>query len=116
MRSAITGTGLWVPEESISNQELVDSHRESVEAWNAALDNVKLKAMSADKPQYVTLSAASSPTSPIRQLFEAVAHETMLTHETEGEAQAADGDADVDAAVDAATTKVVGKASSNSCR
>jgi beta-ketodecanoyl-[acyl-carrier-protein] synthase len=36
MRSAITGTGLWVPEESISNQELVDSHRESVEAWNAA--------------------------------------------------------------------------------
>jgi beta-ketodecanoyl-[acyl-carrier-protein] synthase len=36
MRSAISGTGLWVPEESISNQELVDSHRVAVEAWNAA--------------------------------------------------------------------------------
>ncbi|WP_274627915.1 type VI secretion system membrane subunit TssM [Arvimicrobium flavum] len=93
--------------------ELLDRYgKDFVEAWNAALDNVKLKAMSADKPQYVTLSAASSPTSPIRQLFEAVAHETMLTHEPEGEAQAADGDADVDAAVDAATTKVVGKVAS----
>ena len=35
-RSAITGTGLWVPRESIDNEELVQSHRLAVAAWNAA--------------------------------------------------------------------------------
>lgn len=35
-RSVITGTGLWVPSEAVSNQELVDSHRLAVEAWNEA--------------------------------------------------------------------------------
>jgi beta-ketodecanoyl-[acyl-carrier-protein] synthase len=35
-RSAITGTGLWVPAYSISNEELVVSHRAAVERWNAA--------------------------------------------------------------------------------
>jgi beta-ketodecanoyl-[acyl-carrier-protein] synthase len=35
VRSAITGTGLWVPAESITNQELVDSQRQAVERWNA---------------------------------------------------------------------------------
>jgi beta-ketodecanoyl-[acyl-carrier-protein] synthase len=34
MRSAITGTGLWIPDESISNEELVTSHREAVARWN----------------------------------------------------------------------------------
>ena len=53
--------------------------KDFVDAWNAVLDNLKLKSMSADKPQYLALSAASSPTSPIRQLFEAVAVETQLT-------------------------------------
>ncbi len=47
--------------------------KDFVDAWNKVLDNLKLKSMSADKPQYLALSAASSPTSPIRQLFEAVA-------------------------------------------
>jgi type VI secretion system protein ImpL len=57
--------------------------RDFVEAWDKALDNLRLKALSADKPQYVALSAASSPTSPIRQLFEAVAAETALTSDQE---------------------------------
>jgi beta-ketodecanoyl-[acyl-carrier-protein] synthase len=35
-RAAITGTGLWIPSERISNEELVASHREAVERWNAA--------------------------------------------------------------------------------
>lgn len=35
MKSAITGTGLWVPGESIDNEELVASHRLAVAAWNA---------------------------------------------------------------------------------
>ena len=55
--------------------------KDFVDAWNAVFDNLKLKSMSADKPQYLALSAASSPTSPIGQLFEAVALETQLTRE-----------------------------------
>jgi beta-ketodecanoyl-[acyl-carrier-protein] synthase len=33
---AISGTGLWVPSESISNAELVASQQQAVERWNAA--------------------------------------------------------------------------------
>ena len=58
--------------------------KDFVDAWNAVLDNLKLKSMSADKPQYLALSAASSPTSPLRQLFEAVASETQLTARARG--------------------------------
>lgn len=60
--------------------------KDFVDIWNQVLDNLKLKSMSADKPQYLALSAASSPNSPIRQLFEAVSLETQLTREpAEGE-------------------------------
>lgn len=59
--------------------------KDFVDAWNVVLDNLKLKSMSADKPQYLALSAASSPTSPLRQLFEAVAAETELTREREAD-------------------------------
>ena len=55
--------------------------KDFVDAWNGIFDNLKLKSMSADKPDYLALSAASSPTSPIGQLFEAVALETQLTRE-----------------------------------
>ncbi len=62
--------------------------KDFVDTWNAVFDNLKLKPMSADKPQYLALSAASSPTSPIGQLFEAVALETQLTREpADGELQ-----------------------------
>jgi len=57
--------------------------RDFVDEWNKILDNVKLKPMSADKPQYISLSAASSPTSPIRLLFEAIRYETALTRDME---------------------------------
>ena len=40
--------------------------KDFVDEWNKVLDNVKLKPMSADKPQYIALSAASSPTSPLQ--------------------------------------------------
>ncbi len=66
--------------------------KDFVDAWNAVLDNLKLKSMSADKPQYLALSAASAATSPLRQLFEAVAAETLLTAEREGDEEAAAGD------------------------
>jgi beta-ketodecanoyl-[acyl-carrier-protein] synthase len=34
VKSAITGTGLWVPRHAIANEELVASHRRAVAAWN----------------------------------------------------------------------------------
>jgi type VI secretion system protein ImpL len=55
--------------------------REFVAAWNVALSNLKLRPLVADKPKYIALSAASGPTSPIRQLFESVRDETALTKE-----------------------------------
>ena len=42
--------------------ELLDRYgKEFAAAWNAVLDKLKFKAMSADKPQYLALSAAASP-------------------------------------------------------
>lgn len=66
--------------------ELLDLYRKDfIEAWDKVLSNLKFKPMSADKPQYIALAAASSPTSPIRLLFESIRNETMLTREQEGQ-------------------------------
>ncbi|MGX5840906.1 type VI secretion system membrane subunit TssM [Mesorhizobium sp. ArgA1] len=61
-------------------------------AWNEVLDRLKFKAMAADKPQYLALSAAGSPTSPLMQLFEAIARETALTQERNPAAPSQDSD------------------------
>ncbi|RWN29906.1 type VI secretion system membrane subunit TssM [Mesorhizobium sp.] len=62
--------------------ELLDRYgREFAAAWNGVLDKLKFKAMLKDKPRYIALSAAASPTSPIDQLFTAIADETALTRE-----------------------------------
>ena len=73
--------------------ELLERYgKEFAAAWNGVLDKLKFKPMSADKPEYLVLSAAASPTSPVNRLFEAIARETALTRELEtGEgSQAAD--------------------------
>lgn len=60
--------------------ELLDRYsNEFSGAWNGVLDRLKFKSMSADKPEYLALSAAGSPSSPLAQLFEAIARETALT-------------------------------------
>ncbi|OBQ87796.1 type VI secretion protein [Mesorhizobium sp. WSM3873] len=60
--------------------ELIDRYgKEFASAWNGALDQLKFKAMLKDKPQYITLSAAASPGSPLDRLFTAIADETALT-------------------------------------
>ncbi|WP_292492805.1 type VI secretion system membrane subunit TssM [Mesorhizobium sp.] len=60
--------------------ELVDRYgKEFAAAWNGALDQLKFKAMLNDKPQYIALSAAASPDSPLDRLFTAIADETALT-------------------------------------
>ncbi|WP_292094714.1 type VI secretion system membrane subunit TssM [Mesorhizobium sp.] len=60
--------------------ELIDRYgKEFASAWNGALDQLKFRAMLKDKPQYITLSAAASPDSPLDRLFTAIADETALT-------------------------------------
>ena len=62
--------------------ELLDRYgKEFAAAWNGVLDQLKFKAMLTDKPHYIALSAAASPTSPIEQLFTAIANETALTRD-----------------------------------
>ena len=66
--------------------------KDFVAAWNRVLDRLKFKPLATDKPQYVALSAAGSPTSPVRQLFEAVAAETALTAPADAGTQTAAAD------------------------
>lgn len=73
-----------------------------VAAWNRVLDNVKLKALPGEKPDYVVLSVASNKaSSPIKALVQAIADETALTREAPAEEPAAGS---LDGAVDQATT------------
>ena len=55
--------------------------RDFLSAWTAALANLQLRPLLKDKPKYLTLSAASAPTSPILQIFQSVRDETALTRE-----------------------------------
>ncbi|WP_260900521.1 type VI secretion system membrane subunit TssM [Chelativorans salis] len=52
--------------------------RDFGDAWNAVLNRLKFKSLSADGPQYLALSAAAASDSPLKRLFEAVASETAL--------------------------------------
>lgn len=63
-----------------------------IASWDGVLDNVKLKPMSADRPAYRSLAAASAPrTSPIFLLSEAIMVETRLTREFTEEGAAEEG-------------------------
>ncbi|UVK38463.1 type VI secretion system membrane subunit TssM [Mesorhizobium sp. AR10] len=72
--------------------ELLDRYGKGfASAWNEVLDKLRFKAMAADKPQYLALSAVGSPTSPMMQLFEAIARETALTRDPDSENPGAGG-------------------------
>jgi type VI secretion system protein ImpL len=74
--------------------ELLDRYSSDFSAvWNGVLDKLKFRPMAADKPEYLALSAAGSPSSPLAQLFEAIARETALTR---GSGPTADADARAD--------------------
>ncbi|MEM7694511.1 MAG: type VI secretion system membrane subunit TssM [Pseudomonadota bacterium] len=50
-----------------------------IATWRGILDEVLLEPMAVDKPRYTALRALSAPTSPLRQLLQAVTEETRLT-------------------------------------
>jgi type VI secretion system protein ImpL len=64
--------------------DLLDIYgKEFIAAWDETLGKLRLRPLSADKPKYIALSAASSTTSPIRQLLVSIRDETTLTQERE---------------------------------
>ncbi|RWM40908.1 MAG: type VI secretion system membrane subunit TssM [Mesorhizobium sp.] len=75
--------------------ELIDRYgKEFASAWSGALDQLKFKAMLKDKPQYIALSAAASPDSPLDRLFTAIADETALTKDNAAEDNAGTAEQD----------------------
>src|SRR5208283_1935593 len=61
--------------------------KDAIAEWTAALNNLQLKPLLEGKPKYVSLAAASAPTSPIKSLYESVRDETALTRERPKAAQ-----------------------------
>ena len=80
--------------------DIIDLYgKEFLAAWNVALGNLQLRSLIADAPKYLALSAASAPTSPIKQIFESIRDETSLTRERKaGGASAVKTEATDDAA------------------
>jgi type VI secretion system protein ImpL len=52
---------------------------EFIAAWDTAIKNLSLRSLLADRKKFLALSAASAPTSPIKQIFESIRNETALT-------------------------------------
>ena len=55
--------------------------KDFIATWQAALDKLRLRKLTGDKPQYIAFSAISAPTSPLAQLIESISAETTLTRE-----------------------------------
>jgi type VI secretion system protein ImpL len=73
--------------------DIIDLYgKEFISAWNVALGNLALRPLVADKPKYLALSAASAPTSPIKQIFESIRDETSLTREPKAKPKDAKND------------------------
>ena len=43
-----------------------------ISTWQTALNKLRLRKLTGDKPQYIALSAISAPTSPLTQLIESI--------------------------------------------
>ena len=63
--------------------------RDFITTWQSALNKLRLRKLTDDKPQYIALSAISAPTSPLTQLIESIRAETTLTHERTSTAKSA---------------------------
>ena len=56
--------------------------RDFVEAWNRMLNNIRVKTLPGERPDYVILSVFSNPgSSPLKALVEGIVRETQLTAE-----------------------------------
>jgi type VI secretion system protein ImpL len=55
--------------------------RDFIAAWTAAINNLQFRPLLNDKPNYLNLRAASTPTSPILLVLESIRDETTLTRD-----------------------------------
>lgn len=62
--------------------------KDCIETWRASLAKLQLRNLTADKPKYVVLAAASAATSPLKQLLESIRDQTDLTREKPGSSKA----------------------------
>jgi type VI secretion system protein ImpL len=75
-------------------RELLEIYRTQFrDTWTRELKKLRVKLLTADRPQYFGLQAAAAPTSPFVQLIESIRDETALTKERpkaagQGQAQA----------------------------
>jgi type VI secretion system protein ImpL len=61
-------------------QDLVDVYAKAfVGAWRGAIERLKLRRLTAERPSYPLLTAASSVTSPLVRILESIRDETLLT-------------------------------------
>ena len=74
--------------------------------WTAALNRLKVRPLSADKPRYLALQAIAAPTSPLKQIIESIRDETRLTRERPASAARPSGPGGGSAAVDPTTGRV----------
>jgi type VI secretion system protein ImpL len=66
-------------------QDLLDLYsRDFVAVWRQTLGRLQFKPLTADRPQYIALSALGAATSPLKQLLESIRDETALTRERPG--------------------------------
>ncbi len=81
-----------------------------IKAWTRALEDLRMKPLSADKETYAILGALSGPTSPLEAIMKSVSDETRLTAEPVVE-EPAEGNGVLDAATDELKRKLESKAS-----
>ena len=67
--------------DNLADDLLAIYSRDFIATWQAALNRLRMRKLTDDKPQYIALSAISAPTSPLTQLLESIRAETMLTRE-----------------------------------
>jgi type VI secretion system protein ImpL len=65
--------------------------KDFIATWQEALNKLRLRKLTSDKPQYIAMGAISAPTSPLKQLIESIHDETTLTRERKGAAQSSAG-------------------------
>ena len=68
--------------------------------WEAILNNVQLKSLTADKPTYSTIATASGPASPIAAILAAIRDETSLTKDRQSADKTDNGGAVADGATE----------------
>jgi type VI secretion system protein ImpL len=89
--SAGEQTALTAQYDELPDALLALYTKDFIATWTEALNKLKLKQLTADKPRYLALNAISAPTSPLRQLLVSIDAETTLSAAKSTDKSAAPG-------------------------